>query len=59
MNPAVLCALAAVLIGTALQLSSGMYDDRALALVTVATVLAVAAAVRLRLGTPFGDTLAI
>ena len=58
MNPAVLCALAAVLIGTALQLSSGMYDDRALALVTVATVLAVAAAVRLRLGTPFGDTLA-
>ena len=47
-NPAVFCALAAVLIGTALQLSSGMYDERALALVTVATVLAAAAAIWLR-----------
>ncbi|MCA1827456.1 MAG: hypothetical protein LC689_11040 [Myxococcales bacterium] len=48
MSPAVFCAVAAVLIGAALQLSSGMYDARALALVTAATLLAVAAA--------FGDT---
>jgi hypothetical protein len=46
---ALFCALAAILIGAALQLSSGMYDEPALALVTAATVLAI-------LGTVIGDS---
>src|SRR5262249_31495183 len=52
-RPALFCAVAAVLIGAALQLSSGMYDERALLLVTDASALAVAAAV---LGTLPGDS---
>ncbi len=40
-GPAALLALAAVIIALALQISSGQYDPRALALVTVATVAAV------------------
>ncbi|MGZ6143940.1 MAG: hypothetical protein ACXWLM_11420, partial [Myxococcales bacterium] len=50
MKPAALCALAAVLIGAGLQLSSGMYEERALALVTVAAVLAAIAALWIRHG---------
>jgi len=39
-GPAALLALAAVIIALALQISSGQYDPRALALVTLATVAA-------------------
>jgi len=51
-GPAVLCALAAVVLALALQISSGMYDERALALATLAAALSVAAALWLRRGAP-------
>jgi hypothetical protein len=50
-GPAALAALAAVVIAVALQISSGMYDPRALALVAGAVALAVAAALWQRHGT--------
>jgi len=49
-GPAAMAALAAAVIAIALQISSGMYDPRALALVTLAVALAVAAAVWQRRG---------
>ena len=49
-GPQLLCALAALLLAVALQLSSGMYDGRALALATLACAAAVAAALWRRAG---------
>jgi hypothetical protein len=51
-GPSLLCALAAVVLALALQISSGMYDERALALTTLSAALAVAAALWLRKGAP-------
>lgn len=49
-GPAVQCALAAVTLALALQISSGMFDERALALATLAGAVSVAAALWLRRG---------
>ena len=49
-GPSLLCALAALMLAVALQLSSGMYDARALALATLAAAAAVAAALWRRRG---------
>src|SRR5258708_2655386 len=49
-GPSVLCALAAVALALALQVSNGMFDKRALALATLAGALSVAAALRMRRG---------
>jgi len=43
-GPAVLCALAAVALALTLQISNGMFDERALPLATLASALSVAAA---------------
>jgi hypothetical protein len=51
-GPSLLCALAAVVLAVALQISSGMYDERALALTTLAAAVALAAALWLRRGAP-------
>src|SRR5712691_5091090 len=49
-GPAVLCALAAVALALALQISNGMFDERALALATLAGAVSVVAALWLRHG---------
>ena len=51
-RPATLLAAAAVAVALALQISSGMFDLRALALVTLATVAAIAASLWVRRGAP-------
>jgi hypothetical protein len=51
-GPAVLCALAAVTLALALQISSGLYDERALALATLAGAVSIVAALWLRRGAP-------
>jgi hypothetical protein len=51
-GPAVLCALAAVVLALALQIGSGMYDERALALTVMAGAVTAAAALWLRRGAP-------
>ena len=49
-GPAVLCSLAAVALALALQISNGMFDERALALATLAGAVSVVAALWLRHG---------
>ncbi len=49
-GPSLVCALAAVVLALALQISSGMYDERALALATLAAAAAVIAALWRRRG---------
>ena len=49
-GPSLLCALAALVLAVALQLSSGMYEERALALATLASAAAVAATLWRRRG---------
>jgi hypothetical protein len=51
-GPALLCALGAVVLALALQIGSGTYDERALALTLPGCALAIAAALSLRRGTP-------
>ena len=51
-GPAAVLSLAALAIALALQISSGLYDERALALVTLATIAAVIAAVWRKRGAP-------
>ncbi len=51
-GPVVLCALAALTLALALQIGSGLYDERALALTGLGGALAVAAALWLRRGAP-------
>jgi glycosyl transferase family 87 len=51
-GPAAVLALAAAAIALALQISSGIYDERALVLVTLATVAALIAAVWRKRGEP-------
>ena len=49
-GPSLLCALAALVLALALQISSGMYDERALALATLAAAAAVVATLWRRRG---------
>jgi hypothetical protein len=51
-GPSLLAALGAVALALALQISSGMYDERALALAVLAAALAVSAAIWMRRGAP-------
>lgn len=51
-GPSLLCALSAVVLALALQISSGMFDAPALALTVLSAALAVTAALWLRRGTP-------
>lgn len=51
-GPAVLCALAALTLALALQIGSGLYDERALALTGLGGAAAVIAALWLRRGAP-------
>lgn len=57
-GPALLCALAAVVLAGALQISSGMYEVRAVALATLAAALSIAAALWLRRAPPGEPALA-
>ena len=57
-GPGALCALSALCIALALQLNNGAYEPRALALVTLATLLALVAALWVRFGQPRENPLA-
>jgi hypothetical protein len=57
-GPAAVFALAAVAIALALQISGGNYDERALALVTLATIAAVVGAVWRQRGAPVENPVA-
>ena len=54
-GPSLICALAALLLALAPQLSSGTYDERALALATLAAAFAVAATLWWRRGGATGE----
>ncbi len=58
-GPAFICALGAVVLALALQISSGMYDERALALTVLAEACALSAAIWMRRGAPVESALAV